>query len=474
MDIALLVLTLVIGFYMLWNIGANDVANAVGTSVGSGSVTIKKALVIAALLEFSGAFVLGSNVSETIQSGIINPSYFEKDPLIFALGMLSALLATSIWLQAATFFKWPVSTTHAIVGALLGFGVTVVGVDAVEWRVVGMIVLSWVLSPSISALLSYFTFVFIQKKILFAYNPLLATKRIAPFLTFIVLTTFIISIIANGIHNLRFSLNLYQTVLVGLGLGLIGALFALYFCNQVHLDTKVNRVIAAKQEQQLYNLNKARRHLLETKLASQGKMSSQIADMLTTVSELIESVKDKTRWESHLSLDYVAVEKIFAGLQVLTACFVAFAHGANDVANAIGPVSAILQIISHPATLVLKTNIPIWLLAFGGCGIVIGLATYGWRVIDTIGKGITQLTPTRGFSAEFGAASTILIASKMGLPISTTHAIVGAVIGVGLARGFSALNFGMIRNIFLSWVITIPSAAISSVLIFYLLKLIFV
>ncbi|MBS0586118.1 MAG: inorganic phosphate transporter [Verrucomicrobia bacterium] len=474
MDIVLLALVLIVGFYMLWNIGANDVANAVGTSVGSGAVTIKEALIIAAVLEFSGALILGSNVSETIQSGIINPSHFTETPMVFALGMLSALLATALWLQAATFFKWPVSTTHAIIGALVGFGVVAAGVDAIEWRVVGTIVMSWLLSPSISALLAYFIFLFIQKKILSAYSPLLATRRIAPLLTFIVLVTFTTSVLANGIHNLRFSLNLYQTILVAIGVGLVGTCISLFFYKKIHVDAKGNKVIAVKQEQQLYNLHKAHRYLLETKLASQGKMSLQLGDMLTTVSDLIENVKDKTRWESHLSADYVAVEKIFAGLQILTACFVAFAHGANDVANAVGPVSAIWQIISHPASIALKTNIPIWLLAFGGFGIVFGLATYGWRVIDTIGKQITQLTPTRGFAAEFAAASTILVASKLGLPISTTHAIVGAVIGVGLARGFSALNFGLIGNIFLSWIITIPSAAISSILIFYLLKLFFI
>jgi len=448
-----------------------------GTSIGSGAITMRQALIIAAFLEFAGAFLLGSNVSETIQNGIIDPLAFQAEPMILVLGMLSALLATALWLQVATLCKWPVSTTHAIVGAVIGFGAVVSGVETVKWGVVGTIALSWVLSPSLSALISYLLFAFIQKKILHAYNPLLATKKIAPLLVFFVLITFIISTFTDGLENFNFFPTLPMVITIALLVGFIGFVICHFACEKIHAGAKLNPVIAAKQEQQLFNLGRASKSLTRAKLASSGMLSSRIGDVSNLVTGITEEVRDKTKWESHISADYSAVEKIFGFLQILSACFVAFAHGANDVANAVGPISAILEILKDPAyitKLASKIDIPVWLLLFGGASIVIGLCTYGYRVIETIGSKITMLTPTRGFSAEFGASVTILIASKFGMPISTTHAIVGAVLGIGLARGISSLNFRLMRDIFLSWVITIPSAAIACILIFYLLKLFFI
>lgn len=470
MELFLIIFVLVVGFYMLWNMGANDVGNAVGTSVGSGAITLRKAILIAAVLEFLGAFTIGSNVSETIKSGIIDPLQFQYDPYIFIFGMIASLLATAVWVQIATHFRWPVSVTHAIIGAIIGFGTIVAGFHTIHWAAVGTIAISWVVSPTISAIIAYGVFSFIQQKILFSYNPLLATKKIAPYLAFIVLFTFFISTIANGIENLHIYFSVPMVILISLGIGLFGSIIVRWKVKKIHLDSQINPEVASKQSQQLYSLRKAQKHLIRAKLAASGKVSQELDDILSTVEQIKEDVGTKTKWESHLSADYRAVEKIFAGLQIITACFVAFAHGANDVANAIGPVSAVLTAIRNPSAIAAHTFIPSWLLAFGGIGIVIGLATYGWRVIETIGKSITQLTPTRGFSAEFAAASTILVASKLGLPISTTHSIVGAVLGVGLARGLSALNFPMIRDIFLSWIITIPSAAILSVLFFYIFK----
>ena len=473
----LILFTLAIGFYMLWNMGAHDVANSMGTSIGSGAISLRQALIIAALLEFAGAFLLGSNVSETIQNGIIDPLAFKAEPMILVLGMLSALLGTAIWLQIATLCKWPVSTTHAIVGAVIGFGAVVSGIDTVKWNVVGTIALSWVLSPSLSALVSYLLFAFIQKKILHAYNPLLATKRIAPILVFFVLVTFVISTFADGLDNFDFYPSLPIVITMALLVGFVGYVISHFACEKIHAGAQLNPVIAAKQEQQLYNLSRVNKHLIRAKLASSGKLSTRIGELIGLVGGITEEVRDKTKWESHISSDYSAVEKIFGFLQILSACFVAFAHGANDVANAIGPISAILEILKDPANIVKlasKIDIPVWLLIFGGTSIVIGLVTYGWRVIETIGSKITMLTPTRGFSAEFGASVTILIASKLGMPISTTHAIVGAVLGIGLARGISSLNFRLMRDIFLSWIITIPSAAIASIILFYLLKLFFI
>jgi inorganic phosphate transporter, PiT family len=473
MEIFLITITLVIGFYMLWNMGANDVSNAMGTSVGSGAVTMRRAILIAATLEFAGAFTLGSNVSETLQSGIISPAAFDGQPLVLVFGMVSALLATALWIQIATIFRWPVSTTHSIVGAIVGFGIVAFGVSAIDWLSVTRIALSWIVSPTLSAFAAFFLFKFVQRHILFAYNPLLATKKIAPYLVFFVLATFMISTITHGLKNLRIDFSFHWVLLITIFIGGVGAIIGRIACKKIHLDSQVNPMLSFRLEQQLYSLGKVKKHLLRAKLSSTGKTSDELGLMSEGVSQIIEDVKNKSKWESHLSADYTAVERIFAGLQLLSACFVAFAHGANDVSNAVGPMSAIFSIIANPESLAKHAPVPIWLLAFGGLGIVIGLATYGWRVIETIGKNITHLTPSRGFCAEFAAAATILFATKLGLPISTTHAIVGAVLGVGLARGLSSLNILVIRDIFLSWIITLPSSAIITVLLFLGFKAIF-
>lgn len=341
-------LALILGFYMAWNIGANDVANAMGTSVGSKALTLKRAVFLAAILEFSGAFFVGSHVSETIQKGIVDPQIFQHDPMIFVFGMMGALLATGVLLQLASYWGLPVSTTHAIVGAVMGFGLVIGGVHAIHWRGLGWIAASWVFSPLLSGIISYALFNVIQR-----------------------------------ISHPRF----------------------------------------------------------------------------------------QTAGSSHLSPPS-NIEKAFIPLQILSACLVAFAHGANDVANAIGPVAAIIHVLKTN-TLTSQSFVPAWLLALGGGGIVLGLATWGWRVIETIGEKITELTPTRGFAAEFGAATTILLASKLGLPISTTHALIGAVMGVGMARGVKTLNLQTIREIAVTWVVTIPFCAALSILAFYLLKLCF-
>lgn len=459
---------------MLWNIGANDVANAMGTSVGSGAITLKRAIIIAGILEFTGAYFLGGNVSETIQNGIVSPSVFQAEPMIFVIGMISALLATALWLQVATYFRWPVSTTHAIVGAIMGFGLVYAGSAAIQWKVVGSIALSWVISPTISALFAYFIFAFIQKKILFAFSPVHATKRIAPYLVFVVLFSFVLATIIGGNENMQLKFPLYSVIIISFTIGLIGGLLCHFFCNRITGSLPLTRSVAAKTEQQLFCLGRAKKHLTRAKLAANSDMSVEIEGMTTALSGIMGRIKEETKFDSHISADYQTVESVFGYLQILTACFVAFAHGANDVANAIGPVSAVIQILKNPNTLALSTVIPPWLLLFGGFGIVFGLATYGWRVIETIGHKITQLTPTRGFAAEFAAALTILVASKLGMPISTTHSIVGAVLGVGLARGISALNFRLIRGIFMSWVITLPCAAVASIIIFFILKLIFI
>jgi len=471
-ELILKFLVLAVGFYMAWNIGANDVSNAMGTSVGSGALTLKKAVFVAAILEFSGAFFVGANVSETVQRGLIDTDLFITEPLILILGMCAALLGTSIWLQIASYFGWPVSTTHAIVGAILGFGGVVGGIDAVRWGEVGSIALSWIISPAISALISYFIFGILQRNILFAMNPTEATKKFMPLLVFIVFATFTLSLIFNGLQNVNFEITFSQALAIALAVGIAACAIAYLLVRRIPLPDIENRPPSRYLPQTVISLEKAIKHLQRVQVASFDTTHEKVGQLLNEVRALSNKMRQETSFTERTS-EYRAVEKMFVYLQILSACYVAFAHGANDVANAIGPVAAVLDVIKNGVISDVAT-IPPWLLAFGGIGIVVGLATWGWRVIETIGKKITELTPTRGFCAEFGAATTILVASKLGLPVSTTHCLVGAVLGVGLARGMRALNLTMLRDIVLSWIITLPASAGMSILLFYALRAIFI
>lgn len=468
-DQILTILVLLAGFYMAWNIGANDVSNAMGTSVGSGALTLFKAVIIAGVLEFCGAFFLGGNVSKTLQQGLVNPDVFAHDPKILLYGMLSSLVATALWLQVASYFGWPVSTTHAIIGALLGFGALIGGMHAVHWSEVGRVAASWVISPVLSGIFAFLIFSILQRQVLFAMNPIQATRRLIPVLTFILFFVFTLSVLMNGLGSFHLKLKFSQILFIGVIIGAISAAVSHFLLKKKRPPTEL--ATSPNLDYQVFSLNKALKHLKRVQLTSKGDKREEIGRILGDVKAYTETVRDQTGYYGK-STDYQVVEKMFASLQILSAAYVAFAHGANDVANAIGPVAAALEIIKH-GDLSLQLGVPPWLLAMGGIGIVIGLATWGWRVMETIGRKITELTPTRGFSAEFGAAVTILVASKFGLPISTTHCIVGAVLGVGLARGLSALNLRTLRDIVLSWVITIPSSAIVCIFIFYIVRAIF-
>jgi inorganic phosphate transporter, PiT family len=465
------ILVLVIGFYMAWNIGANDVSNAMGTSVGSGALTLKKAVFLAAILEFSGAFFVGANVSETMQRGLIDTDMFLMDPTLLVLGMCAALLGTSVWLQIASYCGWPVSTTHAIVGAIVGFVAVIGGIEAVQWEEILSIVISWVVSPVVSAIFSYLIFSILQKKILFAMNPTEATKKLYPLLIFIVFCTFSLSLIFNGLENLNFSLSFPQALSISILVGGITSLISYFLIKRIEIPTSYSTASTAPNPQSVVSLEKAIKHLQRVQTNTFEETHQKVSSILAEVKSLSQNLRKESSFSERTS-EYRTVEKLFVYLQILSACFVAFAHGANDVANAIGPVAAVLDVVKN-GVISDVAIVPPWLLAFGGIGIVVGLATWGWRVIETIGKKITELTPTRGFCAEFGAATTILLASKLGLPISTTHCLVGAVLGVGMARGMRALNLNMLKEIVLSWVITIPASAIMSILIFYFLRTFF-
>lgn len=468
-ELILLILVIVSGVYMAWNIGANDVANAMGTSVGSGALTLRQAVLIAAILEFTGAFFFGSHVSETIQKGIVDSSIFH-DPIIVVYGMLAALIAAGAWLQIASYYGWPVSTTHSIVGAVIGFGAAVGGIEAIYWNNVVFIASSWVLSPLMGGILSYFIFNFLRQKVFYAKNPVEATKKITPLLVFAVVFILALIMLYKGLSNIQLQFNFIESLAISALCGGIGYLISLLCLKRI-------KPLSQTKEESEYNpevarqLEKARRHLLQAQSASRGVIQYQANEILNEIHMMSESLKKKEEIGREHA-EFAIVEKVFGYLQIMSACLMAFAHGANDVANAIGPMAAALDILNTGA-ISMHATIPTWVLALGGLGIVVGLATWGWRVIETIGKKITELTPTRGFSAEFGAAATILIASRLGLPISTTHTLVGSVIGVGLARGIEALDLRTTRHIVVSWLFTVPAGAILAIIFFYLIHFVF-
>lgn len=470
-EIILFTLTLIAGFYMAWSIGANDVANAMGTSVGSGALTLRQAVLIAAVLEFAGAFFFGSHVSETVQSGIIKSDVFTSKPMLLVYGMLAALVATGAWLQLASYYGWPVSTTHAIVGGVVGFGAVVGGMEAVYWDNVAFIVSSWVLSPLFGGILSYALFNVLRKKILYTADPVAAAKKITPVLVFIVVTTLSLIMIFKGLQNINLEFTFFQSGMICLAIGAIGYGLSYFLVNRIQ-DIPVRMKTHPYSAEVYSELNKARKHLEQLQTVCRGEAQQyQLAILLEEMDNLSETLQPEVD-RRVMSAEYTIVEKIFGHLQIMSACLMAFSHGANDVANAIGPLSAAIAVL-NTGMIVAHATVPTWALALGGFGIVVGLATWGWRVIETIGKKITELTPTRGFAAEFGAAMTILVASRLGLPISTTHTLVGSVIGVGLARGIGALDLTMTRDIVISWVVTVPLSAGITVAFFYLINAIF-
>ena len=406
-----IMLAIVLGLYMTWGIGANDVANAMGTSVGSGAITIKQAIIIAAIFEFAGAFIAGGNVTKTIRKGIIDPTPILGNPEILVWGMLSALLAAALWLTVASWMGWPVSTTHSIIGAIVGFAMVGIGMDAVNWPKIGTIVISWVVSPMVGGTFSYLIMRSIQRFILDTDTPFRNAQRYAPLYIFFV--GFLISLVTlfKGLKHLEIELNIPESFLIAVLLGCIVAVIGRFL------------IVRLKMQE-------------------------------------AESVHDQ----------FTQIERIFGVMMLFTACAMAFAHGSNDVANGIGPMAAVVSIVQSGGEMAQDSALPLWILVLGGCGIILGLATLGYRVIQTIGTKITELVPTRGFSAELAAAATVVLASRTGIPVSTTHIAVGAVVGVGMARGIGALDLRVIGGIFMSWVITLPVGALLSIFFFFFFR----
>ena len=399
------------GLYMAWAIGANDVANSMGTSVGAGAVTVGGAIVIAGVFEFLGAFLAGGEVTSTIRKGIIDAESLQHDPDLLVFGMLSALLAAAVWLTIASRFGWPVSTTHSIIGAIIGFAMVAIGFEAVHWEEVVTIAASWVVTPILAGAISYLLVLSVQRLIFNKDDPVVYARRYVPVYIFAaVLMTSIVTFVKGLKH-------------VGLDLSTpVAILYSVLFAAVIAC---IGRVVINRVS-------------FESPTGGQSRFTN--------------------------------VERIFGVLMIVTASGMAFAHGSNDVANAIGPVAAIVSVVttgevSHEST------VPPWVLLIGAAGIVVGLATFGYRVMATIGRKITELTPSRGFAAEFAAASTVVAASGTGLPVSTTQTLVGAVLGVGLARGTGAIDFGVVRTIFVSWIVTLPAGAVLAATFYYILTL---
>lgn len=428
----LLILACMFGFFMAWGVGANDVANAMGTSVGSKALTIKQAIFVAMVFEFAGAYLAGGEVTSTIRKGMIDSGVLNESPDLLVFGMLSAMLAAGIWLLVATQFGWPVSTTHSIVGAIVGFAAVGLGVDAVKWGKIGSIVISWVASPLLSGVIAFVIFKSVQKLILSQENPFERAKKYVPIYMFF--TGFAISMV---------------TFVKGL--------------KHIGIEDPITIVGGHYLLPSLLELSKLSQSFILAVIT--GLVVAVVGKMLLRNIQQDKALEEENRFAN--------VERIFAVLMIFTACAMAFAHGSNDVANAVGPLAAIVGVIKSGGQVAQESALPTWILLLGASGIVVGLMTLGYKVIATIGKKITELTPSRGFSAELAAATTVVLASGTGIPVSTTHTLVGAVLGVGLARGVGAIDLRVVSTIFTSWVVTLPAGAGLSIIFFYIFKTVF-
>jgi len=420
MDIIILASMVLLGLYMAWNIGANDVANSMADAVGSGALSVKQAVIAAGICEFAGAVLVGSHVTETIRKGIVDPSALASMPgmlegepaALLVIGMSAALLSAAIWLNFATWTGMPVSTTHSIVGAVAGFGIVAAGIGSVNWGKMGQIVASWVISPLAGGLMAFILFKIISKLILGQEKPVKAAIKVTPYIVFFLAMVVTLATIYKGFKHILKGLDWVtdtHTLFLALAISVISTI-----ASRIHVKKKLS-----------------------------GKEFLPIHEQLEQV------------------------EQVYVPLVIISSCAVAFAHGANDVANSVGPLAAVANILST-GTVEMKVPVPLWILMLGGGGIVLGLATYGYRVMATVGTKITEITPTRGVAADIAATATVLVCTRMQLPVSTTHTLVGAIMGIGLARGLSGIDSRIAKKIFKSWIITVPVAAIICIILFLL------
>ena len=404
------VMAFAFGLCVCWGMGANNVANAMGTSVGSGAITLRRALLLAAVMEFAGAYLAGGEVAATVSKGIIDSRLFEPVPHLLLYGMIGALLAAGIWLMIASMRGWPVSATHAIVGAVCGAGVAAFGVDAVNWETMTEIVVSWLVSPVLGAIVALLLTLSIRKLIFNTGNPIRQARRWGPLYAFLVGWIVALVTITTGLKYVNINFGGVQGQLLAIAIGVLLAILAKVLMGRVHLEESEDRIF-----------------------------------------------------------HFASVEKLFVPLMVFTGAAMAFAHGSNDLANGVGPMATAIQIIETQAVSARSAVTPFMLL-LGAIGIVVGVVTYGYKVMATIGNKITQLTPTRGHAATVAASIVVVVASGVGMPVSTTHIAVGAVIGVGIARGIGALDMRVIGGIILSWIITVPIAGVLAAMVFHILR----
>ncbi len=411
MDIIIIAVIALLGFYMAWNIGANDVANSMADAVGSGALSIRNAVIAAGICEFAGAVLVGSHVTDTIRKGIVDPAALAAMPglaegepaALLVIGMAAALLSAAIWLHFATWTGMPVSTTHSIVGAVAGFGIVAAGIGSVNWTKMGQIVASWFISPFAGGLMAFILFKIISRTILGQEKPTKAAIKITPYIVFFLAMVVTLATIYKGLKHVIKGVD-WMTDSMSLYIALIISVIAM-IVSRVHVKVKL---------------------------------------------------KDMESLPLHEQLE--KVEEIYVPLVIISSCAVAFAHGANDVANSVGPLAAVANIL-RTGTVEMKVPVPLWILMLGGGGIVVGLATYGYRVMTTVGTKITEITPTRGVAADIAATATVLICTRLKLPVSTTHTLVGAIMGIGLARGLAGIDSRVAKKIFKSWLITVPAAA---------------
>jgi len=417
-----LLITAGFGLYMAWTIGANDVANSMADAVGSKACTIKQAVIAAGICEFAGAVLVGSHVTDTVRKGIVKPEILlsmqdvspEQAAALIVLIMMSALLAAALWLHLATFFGVPVSTTHSIVGAIAGCGIVAAGLSVVNWPKMGQIVASWFISPVAGGIIGFLIFILISKMILQHYRPARVAIKYAPFLIFFTFFIVATAIVFKGLKHIVAEENIAwltgnAALAISALIGIIAALFSRWYLGR----------------------------------------------------------KLESYFREDLIVQLERVERVFAPLVFITSCTVAFAHGANDVANSVGPLAAVVEIF-RSGTVSMKVPVPVWVLMLGGGGIVVGLAMYGYRVMRTVGEKITKITPSRGLAADIAAMTTVLACSRLKLPVSTTHTLVGSIMGVALARGIGAVDKDVAKRIFKSWLITVPAAAVFGITIFLL------
>jgi sodium-dependent phosphate transporter len=500
---------IIFAFYNAWGGGANDCANSFATSVGSKVLTIKQAVIIASIFEFTGAVLMGSHVTDTVRKRIVSENIFENDPGALMLGMLCADLASAIWLTVATYLKWPVSTTHSIIGAIVGFCLAYGGTEAIVWDKIGFIVLSWFVSPLVAGAFSFVLFKVIMKYVFESQNPFRNTQRIYPILTFV--TFFINSLFIIYKGSPQFDLDdmpFWQCFLISFGIGTFTACISWYIYlpyavkkverffgteessieNEENVELNV-RSISYRNVMRLEGDNEAETNTYEVTVESNLDdyieenenveenenfvYNSEISldENIDNSNEVTLRLRKRKENEQVEELHSRAAEidpksdKLCSWLQIFTSCFSSFSHGSNDVANAIAPLATIYAIYQTDEVS-RNSVVPIWILALGGVGIVFGLATWGYKIINRIGRDLTKISPSRGFIIELAAATTIIIASRSEMPVSTTHCQVGSVVGCGLTGGKKNVKWSLLRGILFSWFITLPITGFLSAALF--------